>query len=58
MEEEKIEIVKVIFKDYIRQYEKSNSLKVGMLPNGENVIYKTIKISDNQIDFMKKFIEG
>ena len=56
--EEKIEIVKAIFKDYIRQYEKSNSLKVAMLPNGENVIYKTIKISDNQIDFMKKFIEG
>ena len=58
MEEEKIEIIKVIFKEFIRQYEKSNRLKVGMLSNGQNVIYKTIKISDNQIDFMKKFIEG
>ena len=57
MEEDKIEVVKVIFKDYIRQYEKSNSLSVGMLPNGENVIYKKIKVTDNQIDFMKEFME-
>lgn len=57
MEEDKIEITKAIFKEFIRQYEKSNSLNVGILPNGENVIYKKIKITKNQIDFMKNFIE-
>ena len=57
MKEDKIEVVKAIFKDFIRQYEKSNSLSVGMLPTGENVIYKKIKITDNQVEFMKAFVE-
>lgn len=57
MEDEKTEIIKTIFKDYIRQYEKSNSLNVGILPNGENIIYKKIKITDKQVEFMKAYIE-
>ena len=57
MKEDKTEVVKAIFKDFIRQYEKSNSLSVGMLPTGENVIYKKIKITDNQVEFMKAFVE-
>ena len=55
--EEDIEIIKTIFKDFIRQYEKVNNLSVGMLPNGVNVICKKIKITDIQIDFMKEFIK-
>lgn len=54
--EEDIETIKIIFKDLIRQYEKCNSLNVGRLPNGLNVIYTKIKITNIQIDFMKKFI--
>lgn len=55
--EEDIEIIKTIFKDFIRQYEKGNNLSVGMLPNGVNIIYKKIKITDIQIEFMKEFIK-
>ena len=40
MEDE--EIIIQIFKDYIRQYDKSNTISVGMLVNGENVIYTKI----------------
>ena len=52
-----IEIIKTIFKDFINQYEKSNSFSVGMLPNGENVIYTKIKITGRQKEFMQEFIK-
>ena len=55
MEDE--EIIIQIFKDYIRQYEKSNTISVGMLPNGENIVYTKIKMTDMQIEFMKDYIE-
>lgn len=55
--EEDIEIIKIIFKDFINQYEKSNSFNVGMLPNGENVIYTKIKITGRQKEFMQEFIK-
>lgn len=51
-----IEIIKAIFNDFIRQYEKSNSFNVGMLPNGENVMYTKIKITSRQKEFMQEFI--
>lgn len=38
------EIIKVIFNDFINQYEKAKTISVGMLPNGENCIYIKIKI--------------
>lgn len=53
--EEKIIIQ--IFKDYIRQYEKSNTISVVMLPNGENIIFTKIKMTDTQKEFMKDYIE-
>lgn len=56
MEEDK-EIIKIIFEFIIKQYEKTNTINVGILPNGQNVIYKKIKIPDNHIEFMKKYIE-
>ena len=46
-----------IFKDYIKQYEKSNTLSVAILPNGENVIYTKIKMTGMQKEFMKDYIE-
>ena len=55
MEDE--DIIIQIFKDYISQYEKSNTISVGMLPNGENVIYTKIKITGKQKEFMKDYIE-
>ena len=55
MEDE--EIIIQIFKDYINQYEKSNTIKVEMLPNGENVIYTKIKMTGMQKEFMKDYIE-
>lgn len=55
MEDE--EIIIKIFKDYIRQFEKSNTISVGMLPNGENVIYTKIKMTGRQKEFMKDYIE-
>ena len=55
MEDE--EIIIQIFKDYIRQYEKSNTINVGMLPNSENVIYTKIKMTGIQKEFMKDYIE-
>ena len=56
MEEDR-KIIKAIFKDFINQYEKSNSFRVGMLPNGENVIYTKIKITGRQKEFMQEFIK-
>lgn len=58
MEDE--EIIIQIFKEYIRQYEKSNTICYGMLPNGENVIYTKytkIKMTGKQKEFMKDYIE-
>ena len=55
MEDE--EIIIQIFKDYIKQYEKSNTLSVGMLQNGENVIYTKIKMTAMQKEFMKDYIK-
>lgn len=55
MEDE--DIIIQIFKDYISQYEKSNTISVGMFPNGENVIYTKIKITGKQKEFMKDYIE-
>lgn len=36
---EEKEIIIQIFKYYIRQYDKSNTISVGMLANGVNLIY-------------------
>jgi hypothetical protein len=55
MEDE--EIIIQIFKDYIKQYEKSNTLSVAMAQNGENVIYTKIKMTAMQKEFMKDYIE-
>lgn len=55
MEDE--EIIVKIFKDYIRQYKKSNTISIGILPNGENVMYTTIKMTGIQKEFMKDYIE-
>ncbi len=51
------EIIIQIFKEYIKQYEKSNTISIGMLPNGENVIYTKIKMTGIQKEFMKDYIE-
>ena len=55
MEDE--EIIIQIFKDYIRQYEKSNTISVEKLLNGGNVIYTKIKMTGKQKEFMKDYIE-
>ena len=52
-----MEEVKIIFKIRIDRYDKKNSINVGITSNGKNVIYKTIKISEDEIDFMKQFLE-
>ena len=51
-----MEEVKIIFKIIIDRYDKKNSINVGITSNGKNVIYKTIKISEDEIDFMKQFL--
>lgn len=51
------EIIIQIFKDYIRQYEKSNTINVRKLPNGENSIYIKIKMTGKQKEFMKDYIK-
>ena len=51
------EIIKTIFKDYIKQYEKINTMNVGLLPTGESCIYKKIKVTQMQIDFMKEYLK-
>lgn len=45
-----------LFGDLTRQYEKSKSLKVAMLSNGENVIYKTVKLNELEYSFMKELL--
>lgn len=52
-----MEEVKIIFKIIIDRYDKKNSINVGITSNRKNVIYKTIKISEDEIDFMKQFLE-
>ena len=37
------EIIVSILKDYIKQYDKANTMNVGIMPNGKNVIYKKLK---------------
>lgn len=55
MEDE--EIIIQIFKDYIRQYDKSNTIRVGKLLNGVIVIYTKIVMTGLQKEFMKDYIE-
>ena len=53
MEEE----IKLLFKIWIERYEKVNTMNVGITARGQNVIYKKIKMSEDEIDFMKKYLE-
>lgn len=55
MEDE--EIIIQIFKDYIRQYDKSKTIRVGKLLNGVIVIYTKIVMTGLQKEFMKDYIE-
>ena len=51
------EAIKIIFNSYITQYEKCNTCRVGIVGDGESVIYKKLMITQNQIDFMKGYLE-
>lgn len=51
------EILVAILKEYIKQYDKSNTMNIGMMPNGKNVIYKKIKMSETQKLFFEQYIE-
>ena len=52
-----MEEAKILFKIIIDRYDKKNSINVGITPNGKNVIYKTIKISEDEINFMKQILK-
>lgn len=51
------EILVAILKEYIKQYDKANTMNIGMMPNGKNVIYKKIKMSETQKLFFEQYIE-
>jgi len=51
------EILLAILKEYIKQYDKVNTMNVGIMPNGKNVIYKKIKMSETQKLFFEQYIE-
>ena len=51
------EILLAILKEYIKQYDKANTINVGIMPNGKNVIYKKIKMSETQKLFFEQYIE-
>lgn len=51
------EILLAILKEYIKQYDKANTMNVGIMPNGQNVIYKKIKMSETQKLFFEQYIE-
>jgi hypothetical protein len=50
--------IKTLFKILIDRYDKVNSISVGITPNGQNVIYKKMKITDAEIEFMKEYLKG
>lgn len=50
------EILLAILKEYIKQYDKVNTMNIGM-SNGKNVIYKKIKMSEIQKLFFEQYIE-
>lgn len=52
------EDIKTLFKILIDRYEKVNSISVGMTMTGKNVIYKKIKVTDVEIEFMKEYLES
>ncbi|MCI7039838.1 MAG: hypothetical protein MR985_02400 [Mollicutes bacterium] len=54
---EKLKEIAILFKIIVDRYEKKNTMNVGITANGKNVIYKTIKISDDEINFMKEYLE-
>ena len=41
------EAIKIIFNSYITQYEKCNTCRVGIVGDGESVIYKKLMITQN-----------
>lgn len=51
-----MEEIKILFKIIIDRYEKKNTMNIGITREGKSVIYKTIKISQDEIDFMKQYI--
>ena len=51
------EIIVSILKDYIKQYDKVNIMNVGIMPNGKNVIYKKIKMTETQKLIFEQYIE-
>lgn len=51
------EILLAILKEYIKQYDKVNTMNVVIMPNGKNVIYKKIKMSETQKLFFEQYIE-
>lgn len=51
------EDIKTLFKIWIERYEKVNSISVGMTMSGKNVIYKKMKVTDVEIEFMKNYLE-
>lgn len=51
------EIIVSILKDYIKQYDKTNTMNVGIMTNGKNVIYKKIKMTEKQKLIFEQYIE-
>ena len=52
------ENIKTLFKIWIERYEKVNSISVGITASGRNVIYKKMKVTDAEIEFMKEYLES
>ena len=40
-----------------KQYDKVNTMNVGIMPNGKNVIYKKIKMTETQKLIFEQYIE-
>ena len=51
------EIILSILKEYIKQYDKANTMNVAIMPNGRSVIYKKIKMTETQKLIFEKYIK-
>lgn len=51
------EIIVSILKDYIKQYDKVNTMNIAIMPNGRSVTYKKIKMTETQKLIFEQYIE-
>ena len=51
------EIIISILKEYIKQYDKANTMNVAIMSNGRSVTYKKIKMTETQKLFFEQYID-